>query len=46
MSNFVTLAIIVADCVARVKADACHSFFAAAVTRGGGAPVSGRPSMT
>lgn len=39
MSNFATLAIIVAGCVARVKADACHSFFAAATPPTNKAPM-------
>ena len=38
MANFATLSSVLAGCTTRVKADACHSLFAAATGRDGKAP--------
>jgi hypothetical protein len=40
MANFATLADLLSGCVARVKADACSSLFAAAAPPGGGLPTN------
>src|SRR5271156_5052619 len=40
MANFATLADLLSACVARVKADACSSLFAAAAPPGGGPPTN------
>ncbi len=45
MANFGTLAKVLADCVTRVRADACSSVFAASKGPAGGAPADTLPAV-